>query len=174
MATRTLLLIIVKVLGLFFLRDALPLIGQAFSLIAMMNSSGELDFGYLLFSLIPILIYAGVAFVLLFNTGWVLEILKLEQGLENEVDVRINQPPILQMAVLVVGGLMLLTTIPGLLRQLYLHFQYATSSSQRLLDITGRPDVTLLFVSAAQIIIGLLLLNNHRSVAAYISWKTRP
>ena len=83
MTATSLFNIILKVLGIFFLRDFIGAIPQTLSIISMViNYSGGGPISPLIAGILYVVAYGYMAFVLIFRTGWVIEILKLSEGME--------------------------------------------------------------------------------------------
>lgn len=174
MTTRSLLIIILKVLGLFFAKDFLPLIPQFLSMLSLfINYYGDGMISPFVASLVSLFLYGYFTYILFFRTEWVIDKLRLEQGIENESwPFKLHRSVILQISVIIVGALMVVNAVPDLLRQLFLYFQYIRSQ-EGLLNFNPKPDYTLLIVYVAQIIIGLLLLGYLRRITVYIEYRRR-
>lgn len=174
MTTRSLLILILKILGLFFAKDFLPLIPQLISVfVVFIGYYGEAMFSPFIASLLTVFLYGYIAYSLLFRTEWIIEKLRLEEGIENESwSVKLHRSAILQISIIIIGALMVAHAGPDLLRQVFLHFQYVNKQGS-LIEFNPKPDYTVLIVYGAQIIIGLLLLGYQRKLAVYIEYRRR-
>lgn len=174
MTTRSLLIIILKVLGLFFAKDFLPLIPQFLSMVSLfINYFGDGTISPFIASLLSVFIYGYIAYLLLVRTAWVIDKLRLEEGIKNESwSFNLHRSVVLQISIIIIGALIVINAVPDLLRQLFLYFQYLRNEG-RLLDFNPKPDHTLAIVYIAQIIIGLLVLGYQRRLAIYIEYKRR-
>jgi hypothetical protein len=174
MATRSLLIIILKVLGLFFVKDFLPLIPQFLSLFSLFITYFEDGIiSPIVASFLSLFLYGYFAYVLLFKTEWVIDKLRLEQGIESENwSFKLHRSVILQISTIIIGALIIVNAVPDLLRQLFLYVQHIRSQGG-LLDYNPKPDYTLLIIYTVQILIGLLILGYQRRIAVYIEFKRR-
>lgn len=174
MTARSLFNIILKVLGLFFVRDFLAVVPQFLSLISMfVNFSGGSAISPFVASFLSIAAYGLIAYALIFKTEWVIEKLRLEDGFDQEVfSLNMHRSTILSIAVIIIGGLMVLNALPALIRQLFLYFQYKRQQSG-FINTYPEPDNTMLFLGLAEILIGLLLLGHQRKIVAYIEFKRK-
>lgn len=170
MTATSLFNIILKVLGIFFLRDFIAAIPQILSLISMMiNYSDGGPISPWIAGLLYVAAYGYIAYVLIFKTAWVMDILKLSESMEEgKLDLNIHRSIVLNISVIVIGSLLLINTIPNLLRQLFLLFQYAKDDYESYIP---QPDKTLIVVYISQIIIGLLLLGSHNKIVSFIELK---
>jgi hypothetical protein len=174
MTARNLFNIILKVLGLFFIRDFLAVVPQFLSLISMfVNYSGGGAISPFIASLLSIAAYGFIAYALIFKTEWVIEKLRLEDGFDQEsFSLNMHRSTILSIAVIVIGALMVVNALPVSLRQLFLYFQYKRQQSG-FINFYPEPDNTILLIHLAEILIGLLLLGNQRKIVAYIEFKRK-
>ena len=174
MTLKSLLQIILKVLGLFFIRDFLAMVPQLLSAISLLFDFSEgIAYSPVLAILLSIAAYGYMAYVLIFKTDWVIGKLKLNEGFEEENFVfNIHRSTVLHLAVIIVGALLALHAIPSLLRQLFLIFQHARSE-EGYLNIYPSPDKTLLIIYITELILGLLLLGSRGRVVSYMDLKRR-
>jgi len=68
----------------------------------------------------------------------------------------------------VIGGLLVADELPNFCRQLFAHFQ-----QKRMTFGTTHPSISYAVVSAAKIIIGLLLMGNQRLIVNFIERKRK-
>lgn len=172
MSPQNLFNVILKVLGLFFLRDFLISVPGILSLISvLLTYSGGNGISPVIGGLLVLAIIGSTAYTLLFRTNWVIEKLHLTEGLEEEsFSFHIHRSTVLAITVVVVGALMVLNTLPNFLRLVFLLFQAQKTTTG---SAYPKPDTTLVIVNLAQIIIGLLLLGNVQKAVAFIELKRR-
>ena len=126
MTPRSLFNIILKVLGIFFIKDILTEIAQFISDFMYMIKSGsyESSIWLLIFTLLILVIYACVTYYLVFKTEYVIEWLKLDRGFDEEsIPINIHRSTILSIAIIVIGGLLIANEIPNFCRLLYTYYQ---------------------------------------------------
>ncbi|WP_340066583.1 hypothetical protein [Ascidiimonas aurantiaca] len=133
-----------------------------------------IDLGYHLSLLgIPFLHFL-IAYLFLFQTDRIIRILRLERGFENTT-ISIAKPDgndILNVAVIVIGGLLLVNNIAQFIHYCYLAFKKEVSAngldetSGYLLD---EPlDHTWWFISGANTITGFILITNYSRIAKWL------
>lgn len=172
MSPKSLFNVILKVLGLFFLRDFLISLPSFLSLVSMMlNFSEREPLSALVGGFIVIGLYGYIAYALLFRTNWIIGKLRLAAGFEvDELSFNMHRSSVLSIAIIIIGAMMIINTVPNFLRQMFLVFQAQKNS---VLNYYPKPDTTLIVVYVAEIIIGLLVLGNVRKIVSYIELKRR-
>src|SRR5215207_7076720 len=162
--------IILKVLGLFVLKDLLvALPGLLTGLSFIMENDFNLSTSFVIAQVLTFFIYFGLIYVLLFRTRWVTEQLKLTKEFGDEpLNFPINPATVLTIAVMIIGGLIVIDIIPIVVNQFlqYLHRRQAPMGIQN----NGLQDV---FIALLKLIIGLLLLTNTRQVVQFIERRRK-
>ena len=170
MTPRSLFSIILKVLGIFFIKDILITIPSLLSVL-MMFGEGDTGMGfYMLFaSLLLIGCYVLVAWFLLFRTDWLIDQLQLDKGFgQGEFSLNIHRSTVLSISVIVIGGLMAAEAIPDLLRLIYGYFQ-----EKRMTMGMTRPAYGPMLWAAGRVVVGLLLMGNQRAIVNFIERKRK-
>ena len=171
MTPRSLFNIILKILGLFFIKNILAIIPQLISITLFMKSSdkGAEGIGILISNLFVLLIYGLIAYFLVFKTDLIINKLKLDKGFDQElIPINMHHSTILSISIIVIGGLILADEIPNLSRQLFAYFQ-----EKRLTYGLTSPNISYIILAAAKIVIGFLLISNQRQIVNYIEYKRR-
>ena len=126
MTPRNLFNIILKILGIFFIKDFLAALPDLMSVIIYFKkpeTAGEAIW-ILITQILILLVYAFVSYYLVFKTSLIIEKLKLEKGFDQEIiPLNIHRSNILRIAVIVIGGYMAATEIPNFCRLLFSWFQ---------------------------------------------------
>lgn len=163
MSPKSLFLIVLKVLGLVFVRELIQSIVQIITVVQFMGgNSGEETIRTLTYYLVFITIYTFAIRMLLFRTNWVLDKLKLDQGFdEQSLGITISFQDVLQATILVIAGLMLCEEIPALGRHIY------TYKRQSELNY-GTADSSYVIGSVCKIILALLLIGERGRILAFI------
>jgi len=121
----------------------------------------------LLASVLTLFAYGIVAYYLIFRTDFVIEKLKLEEGFDQDfLPLNIHRSTVLSIAVIVLGGLLVVTEIPTFCRQLFFYFQ-----EKRMTRGMTNPKIAYSVFSGVKILIGILLLTNQRFIVRFIEWK---
>jgi hypothetical protein len=172
MSPRSLFLVVIKIIGLVFLRDALFTIPQLLSFIATIpyvtptvsGSTTHIDFSAMALPLLLILFYVTMVFLLLFKTNLVINWLRLDRGFDQpEFSFNMRMDTILTIAVIAISGFILIDEIPMLCKRILSYFQ------EKKLTL-GRSDSTspLIVVSVVKIVIALLLIGERKRIVAFI------
>ena len=174
MTPRSLFNIILKIFGLFFLREIINTIPQVISsaLFYYNGTNIESILTSLIVSIIVLLFYIFLATQLLFKTNKYLDYLKLDQGFDehelsfdqqDEFSIGLSSTVILNIALIVIAGMILTEEIPNFCRQLYLYFDQRISTYN-----PSRPDLSYMVFGGAKILIALLLLGERKWIINFI------
>ncbi len=170
MTIRTLFVIILKILGIFFIRDFLSLIPQLISFSYAYrhdNNSAETMWGALVTAVLVVLLYGFIAYALIFKTNSIIDALRLDNGFAREdLPLNMHRSTILGIAILVIGGYMFIDEIPNCCRLWYEYFQIKTIPGGQ-----ANPKISYLLVSVLRIIIGFLLVVEQRWIINFIERK---
>lgn len=167
MSIKTFWAILIKILGLLLLFGALTTIPQwMYSIYSEYQSGNKESFFTLIFILLIVLFIYFFAFKFcIYKTFWIIEKLKLDKGLENEtIELNSNGNKIISIAVILVGGIIFVESIPSFFRQIFVFFQ------QELL-FKDYPESGWMIFNFLKIIIGYLLMTNSFRIANFIESK---
>lgn len=166
MAPRTLFHIILKILGIFFIKELLAIIAQLLSSFLYLTSSVTIPEAIWTFAttLLIVLVYGLVSYFLIFKTDFVIDKLKLDKGFSQEsIPLNIHRSTIFSIAIIVIGGYMVVDEIPNFCRQLFSYFQ-----EKRMTYGQTNPSIEYSVISGVKIIIGILLMTYQRKIVAFI------
>jgi hypothetical protein len=166
MTPRNLFNIILKTLGIFFIKDILQTVPQLISaIIYLIKPEGEGEALWtLIFTLLILAVYVCVAYYLIFKTNAIIDKLKLDHGFnQDSLTLNISTYHIFTIAVIVTGAYLLTTEIPNLCKYLFSYFQ-----EKRTTHGMTKPELSYSIYSAAKIIIGLLLIGERKRIAEFI------
>jgi len=172
MTPKNLFNIILKIFGLFFLREIVYTIPQLISLIPFFTKAD--DFGGEQFSsgdivpfivtLIAIAFYVYIIYQLLFNTNKIIDKLKLDQGFnQQEFSFNISTSLILTISLIVIGGVILTNEIPNFCKNIFSYFQ-----EKDLSHGLTKPNYSYIVVSGVKIIIGLLIIGERTRIVEFV------
>jgi hypothetical protein len=171
MTPRSLFNIILKILGVFFIKDFLAAIPQLLSAILFLTNSESRTEGIwtLLLTLLILLVYWFVCYYLVFKTELIIDELHLDKGFDQDVfPLNIHRSTILSISIIVIGGLLVADELPNLCRQLFSYFQ-----EKRLTYGQTRPNISYSVVSGAKIIVGFILMTGQRQIVNLIEWQRK-
>lgn len=171
MTTRSLFNIILKILGIFFIRDILAILPQLFSIFILWSKHDGIEEALmtLCLTLLIMLIYIIVSYCLIFKTEFLIEILKLDKGFNQDtIPLNIHRSTILSISIIVIGGLLITQEIPNFCRQLFIYFQEKKLSHDQI-----NPSITYCILSGIKILIGLILASNQKQIVDFIELKRK-
>ncbi len=166
MTPRSLFNIILKIFGLFFLREIVNTIPQLISSLLYFTKINSVEEGLwtFIFTTVVLAFYTFLVFLLLFKTNYFIDKLKLDQGYnQEEFSLNISTSKVLTIALLVTAGVILTNEIPNLCRLLFSYFQ-----EKRLTHGMTKPDFSNAIISAVKIIIGLLLIGERNRIIDFV------
>jgi hypothetical protein len=165
MSPRTLFNIILKIIGLLFVKDILALIPQISSVIlAFENNNVSVAIWILSTTLLILAAYWLVAYYLIFRTELVIDKFSLDKDFPQEtISLNVHRSTVLSISIIVIGGLLLADSIPELCRQIFYYFQ-----EKRLTYGQTQPRVDYMITSVAKVILGLVLIGSQRQIVNLI------
>jgi|SRR6185437_10756858 len=172
MTPRNLFNVILKIFGLFFLREIIYIIPQLISLIPSFTKAddfggGQFNSGDILpfiVTLVAIALYVFIIYQLLFNTNKIIDKLKLDQGFnQQEFSFNISTSLILTISLIVIGGIILTNEIPNFCRNIFSYFQ-----EKDLTRGMTKPNYSYIVVSGVKIIIGLLIIGERKRIVEFV------
>lgn len=172
MTTRTLFSIILKILGILYIKDILLTLPQLISFFVFTLSSAYEGgkFGTLVFFLLCTGTYLLVAYYLLFKTDWLIVKLKLAEGFDvDPIRFTMHRSTVLSICVIVIGAMMFVNAVPLFIKNAITYYKEANFS--QFSDSAYSPDNTYLIMYGLQIIIGLLLMGNQRQIVNFIEHR---
>jgi hypothetical protein len=171
MTPRTLFTIVLKVLGIFFIRDILGLLPQLLSYISfwMRPDPSEDAFINVCLILFLILINLFICYYLIFKTDALIDKLKLNESFNQEsIPLNIHRSTVLSISIIILGGWILIQQVPNFIRLIFVYFE-----ERRLLRGEINPATGQLIVSGAQIVIGLILVGNQKMIVDFIEVRRK-
>jgi len=174
MTPRSLFNIVLKIFGLFFLKNIIETVPQLISTILFMLKPNSFDpnEGIFIFlgTTVILAFYIFVTYQLFFRTNNILDKLKLDRGFtQDEFSFEIPKSSTLTIALIVIGGLILTNEIPNLCKALYQYIQQ--KSIQR--DTENKPDLSYAISTGAKIILGLLILGERKRIVEFVEQRQK-
>lgn len=167
MSVRTLFNIILKVIGILFLKELITSTPQFLSTIYLLLSDDKLsssNYVWILCVLIFNVSFFIFPFVfLIFKTEYVIDLLKLGDGLfEDNITFNMHRSTVLSITVMVVGGILFVEEIPALFYKVYQFFFYKKTG------LSNENIPTLIYLSIIKVIVGLFLMIGQRQIVNLI------
>lgn len=178
MTKRDFFILLIKILGLYFLISSLfsVLPGNISYVLTNIEWIG------ILWLLITVVIGVGLFAFLLFRSHKISDLLKLEKGFDKEtIDFGgLKSVDILKMAIILMGGFLFIENIPSFLSHTLFAFKSSIPQgfdqvyeSNGLLKYTNPADYIRWGSSAMNLIIGFTLITNFKKISVFIDKKVK-
>ncbi|MFT3935083.1 MAG: hypothetical protein QM726_15760 [Chitinophagaceae bacterium] len=171
MTPRTLFSIIVKVFGLFFIKNIFETITDLLPTIYYLMRPELTLQGMVTMAvyILYILMYALLAYYLIVKSDLVIDKLKLDKEYDQEIfQFNMHRSTVLSIALIVIGGLLIVEGIPTFLRHLSTYY-FAKRDMYRSSDAT----ISYMIVSGSKIIIGFLILAEKKKIINFVEAKRK-
>ena len=173
MTAKTLFLIILKIIGVLFVKDILLSIPQLLGLFTYTISlRDDFPIGAIALFVLSIGSYCLIAYWLLFRTDWIIDKLRLTEGFEDDaIQPNIHRSTVLSICFIVIGALMIIHAVPLLVKEGIAYYQHAKAN--RLMFSDADIDKSYLVTYALQLVLGLVLVGNQRQIVSFIELRRR-
>jgi hypothetical protein len=174
MTPRSLFNIVLKIFGLFFLKDIIETLPQFISTILFMFKSDSLNLGGSIAIFVGttfiLAFYIFVTYLLFFKTNRFIDKLKLDRGfIQEEFSFQISQASILTIVLIAIGGMILANEIPNFCKALYQYIQLR--SIQRYSG--DKTDISYAIITGVKIILGFLILGERKRIVEFAETRQR-
>ena len=173
MSPRTLFIIILRVLGILSIKGLLTSIPQLLVILSSFFGGYSVSDSVfmLVISVIAVALDLTVFYFLVFRAEWIVEKLKLEQGiLESPLQLNISMSSICGLAIIITGFFLLVTEIPELARFIYKRFQ---ESNITFLQTSSR-DWSPAVISVVKIILAFLIIGERQRIVSFLERSPGP
>jgi hypothetical protein len=169
MSPRSLLNIILKVLGIYFIKEMLVMLPQLMTSIFYLSRGAGSEGWLLLFTtIITLAIYTLIIFYLLLDTDAVIDKLELTNGIEEEnLAINVHRSTVLNIAIILIAIISILTVLPHFLQSIYNYVQQARMSAQYR-GIDQSPDLSRVILYGIELTIAVLMIVYRRFFVNYI------
>jgi hypothetical protein len=169
MTIRTFWTLLLKILGIWLVVSGFTVIPQFISAFTYFGRSYENNLvGVIYISVLMLLtvgLYLGVMKLFVFNSNWIVDKLKLDKGFhEEKIDLNVTQNTVLTIAIIVLGGVILVDALPLLCKQIFTFIQQKTVFREE------PQSIWILFFSI-KALVGYLLMTNSKFVIDFINKK---
>jgi len=173
MKARDLFTIILKIFGIYLIKDILTAIPPVLkNFYQFLEVDPDVALFSLIFSFVALALHFTIVYLLLFKTSFLISKLNLTTGLsEQPLIINLHRSQVYTIAIIITGLLILVFSVPALVKHFYWWYEYI--SSRDTMFGTQSYDYSELLISITEVIIGLLFLGNQRSLVNYIEYKKR-
>jgi hypothetical protein len=175
MTPRSLFNVILKIFGLLFLKNIVIILGLLTASFSFFTQPGSFDpkvaygNGILgtIFNLLALIAYCFIIYLLLLRTNYIIDKLKLDQGFnQEEFSFHFSTHLVLTIAIILIGGLILINSIPDFFEDVFSYFLRKYYGSE-----TGFPYNTYIVLSAIKTILGFLIIGERKRIIGFIENK---
>lgn len=169
MTIKTFWLILFRILGIWLVLDSIKIVPDFISSLFSFATVPELkmqDYVWTFaFFISSIGLYAIILWLFFFKTDWLIYKLHLEKGfIEDRIEFNIPRSTVLSFAIILIGGLMFVETLPQIFRMIFSYFKGRNVFIQN--PISG----SIVYI-LSKTIIGYLLMTNSQYVVSIIDKK---
>jgi hypothetical protein len=173
MTPRSFFTILIKIIGLYLMIDNLSAIPQIVNtFMAYRGMSSNSDGIYFLFFYVVMVLgffYLILKFCL-FKTDWIIDILSLDKHFEEErFELNMHRSTMLNIAVIVIGALLFLNSLPMLCKSIYTYI----GEKQIVGKFGENVNLNWLIYYFFKTFIGFFLMTNNRMVVNLIERKRK-
>ena len=171
MTIRNLFIIVMKILGIFFIKDILETLPQLISVVFLLMDTSTFVQGIwtLIMTIITLVAYGIVSYYFIFKFDLIIDKFSLDKGFRQEViPLNIHRSSVLSISIIITGGFIIADQIPNFCHQLFAYYQ-----EKRMTYGATNPSITYTIQSGTKILIGLLLVGNQRQIVNFIERKKR-
>lgn len=120
--------------------------------------------------IVAILISAGLFLLLILKADWIIRVLKLDCGFDNDkIDItEIRQKHIFNLAVIVIGGVLFLTNLPIVIANIVMMFKYSATVNGDISDLFVYKNELQIGIYFLNTILGYLMITNHSKISRLI------
>jgi hypothetical protein len=162
MTPRSLINLILKILGIFFIKDILEAFSHLLSVVVYFPQyASEKEAYYNLGVAIPSLVlYSLFSWMLIFRTNTIIDLFRLDRNLGTDITpIQVNRSVILSTSLIIIGGWTVVNELPELFRHAVYYYQ-----ERKIYVRMARPDISYALMSALKVFIGLVLIVFNRGI----------
>jgi len=159
--------IVLKIFGLFFLREILNSIPQLISAILMLFRPEDFTEGLFIFlgGLFILAFYIALTYQLIFKTLFLVDKLKLDKDFNDQIfDFKIPLQEVLTISIIVIAGVILVNQIPYLVKEIFEIVQ-----TRKLSFGSTKTDYSYIIISTVKIVIAALLIGERQRIVEFIT-----
>jgi len=175
MTPRSLFAIIIKIIGIYLVIEAFVFLPQLIATIGqyrrMMTESSQSDFldaGF--FIIFALGSYFLILRYCLFKTDWIIDKLRLDRGFsEEKFEINIHRSTVLKIAVIVIGAVMVIDSLPLLCKQLFSYVNMSRTGA----TFGQNPTSGWMIYYFVKFAAGFSLMSANRPIVNYIERKRK-
>ena len=156
-----------KILGIFLVVRGVDVVLSSFSI--LFYAEGEEMLIYTIVAIGTVAVYFFILWLFVFKTAWLIDKLDLENGFEEErIELKNDFSNILSIAIIVMGGIMVIDSLPQLCKSIFTYYQ----AQKMFCPWRENPSTGWIILYLVKAIAGYLLMTNSRQIANFINRKS--
>lgn len=169
MSPRSLFNIILKVIGIYFVKEVLLLLPQVLTGFQFLSQGWRTEAWFMLFSIIITLaIYSLVIFYFVLDTDAVIDKLELTKGIEEEnLSISVHRSTVLNIVILLIGVVTIVTVLPYFLQSLSTYF------AEKKFSYGNTSNPTRFILYASELVLAILMIVYKKVIVNFIELKRR-
>lgn len=174
MTPRSFFIIVIKIIGLYFLIDIIRVVPQFLSTIVMLFRGDILSTSIeLIFSILLIAVYLLLVKYILFKPDIIVDKLKLDKNFDEEkFELNIHRSTVIRIGIIIIGGIMFLDYFVPLVLNIYTYIKTENQGGiTGMLDMfSGNVQINTMDIVHGGImtLLGYFLITNSRSITNLI------
>lgn len=176
MSINTFWKIVIKILGIWIVFESVILVPQYFTNIFYFfgdNFSSNMLVGVLGLTFIVVL-YLSVLKLFLFQTDWVIEKLKLEDGFNEErIELNIHRSVIVKIAIVTIGGFLFIDNLPILFTQFYNYLTLREMSGSEYFFGSDNIGIQWSVLYLMKCLIGIWMMTSSRFIVNFLESRRK-
>jgi len=172
MTPRSFWLIVFRLIGIWFLLKSVRIVYELISVFALTRNYDENSYYFtaILFSVLLAGFFLFLTYLAIFRTEWIIDKLMIDKGFSEEhFNTGLHRSDILQVALIVMGGILLATNLPQLIVQLIQLFR-----AHAEVNFGNAPkSYNFEVIQAFNVVIAVLLMKESRRITAFIEKMRR-
>ncbi len=159
--------VILKIFGLFFLREIINTIPQWIPSLLFIAENVGIGKGiwYFIITFVILAFYTFLVIILLFKSNYIVEKLRLDRGFnQEEFSWKISMDQTLTIALIIIGGIILFAEVPVLCGRIFAYFMEKKVTVVGMLAKDYSPTV----ISIVKIIFALLIIGERKRIVDFI------
>ena len=169
MSPRSLFNIILKVIGIYFVKEVLLLLPQILTGFRFLNQGWRAEAWFMLFSvIITLAIYSLVIFYFVLDTDTVIDKLELTKGIEEKnLSISVHRSTVLSIVIILIGMVTVITVLPYFLQSLSTYF------GEKRFSYGSSPSPERFILYAAELVLAILMIVYQKLIVNFIELKRR-
>lgn len=170
MSIKSFWIIVLKIIGIWFVLDSFLVIEQLISSVIMSFFGFNEDYITTYLSLIIFIIVIILFFILLrlflFKPQWLIKKLKLDHDFDSEkIDFTADKITVIRIATIIIGAMLFIDSFPKLISQSFNFFQQTAIFRES-------PTTVWIILEVVKCTIAFLVVNNNKSISEFVTRKS--